>query len=70
VDTTGGDAVTAEAFRVLVTGSREWDDAQELRLALIHATAARLDSAVRSDPSPAQSASHTTTLERITCSVA
>ena len=38
--------MTAETFRVLVTGSREWDDMQELRYALIHATALRLDSAV------------------------
>ena len=38
--------MTAETFRVLVTGSREWDDTQELRYALIHATAPRLDSAV------------------------
>jgi hypothetical protein len=29
--------MTAEVFRVLVTGSRDWDDAQELRLALISA---------------------------------
>jgi SLOG family YspA-like protein len=34
------------AYRVLVTGSREWDDMQELRYALIHATALRLDSVV------------------------
>lgn len=38
--------MTTEAFRVLVTGSREWDDMQELRYALIHAAALRLDSVV------------------------
>jgi hypothetical protein len=38
--------MTADTYRVLVTGSREWDDAQELRLALIHATALRLDSVI------------------------
>ena len=32
--------------RILVTGSRDWDDAQELRLALISATVSRLESAV------------------------
>ena len=36
----------AETFRVLVTGSREWDDVEELRLALVHAAILRLDSAV------------------------
>ncbi len=38
--------MSAETFRVLVTGSREWDDMQELRYALIHAAALRLDSVV------------------------
>jgi len=34
--------VNEAAFRILVTGSRDWDDAQELRLALIHAAASHL----------------------------
>ena len=38
--------MTTRTFRVLVTGSREWDDVQELRFALIRATAPRLDSVV------------------------
>lgn len=38
--------MTAEDFRVLVTGSRDWDNARELRGALIRATASRLDSVV------------------------
>lgn len=38
--------MTADTYRVLVTGSREWDDVDELRYALIHATALRLDSSI------------------------
>lgn len=33
-------------FRILVTGSRDWDDEQELRLALISAWTPRQDAAV------------------------
>lgn len=35
-----------KTFRVLVTGSREWVDKDDLRYALIHATALRLDASV------------------------
>ena len=38
--------MTSKPFRVLVTGSRDWDDMQELRYALIHATAIHLPSVV------------------------
>ena len=38
--------MTDDTYRVLVTGSRDWDDEQELRYALIHAAASRLDSVV------------------------
>jgi YspA, cpYpsA-related SLOG family len=38
----GGDPVTADPYRILVTGSPDWDDAQELRFALIRASVPHL----------------------------
>lgn len=37
---------TGRPFRLLVTGSRDWDDAQELRYALIHAATPYLPAVV------------------------